>query len=139
MLQRIALTITASILTTTGITIAVTSGISLGTGFIDRFVYIGIAVSASLITQFLPARKGGLKKWLIFLIAAFVTMLIHMSFFATSTKTTGEVKAANSEAVTRVTQRITALTAERDSIVSRPVTVVTAELSIEHNFKKKLR
>lgn len=76
MLPRIVLTITASILTTTGITIAVTSGVSLGTNFIDKFVYIGIAVSASLITQFLPARKGGVKKWLIFSIAAFVTMLV---------------------------------------------------------------
>jgi len=137
MLSKIALTITASILTITGITIAIMAGMSLGTSFIDRFVYISIAVSASLITQFLPARKGGVKKWLIFSIAAFVTMSVHMSYYATSTKTTGEVKAANSEAVTRVTQRVTGLTAERDSIVSRSVTVVTAELSLEDNSRKR--
>jgi hypothetical protein len=137
MLSRIALMITASVLTATGITIAVTSGMSLGTGFIDKFVYISIAVSASLITQFLPARKGGVKKWLIFSIAGFVTLLVHMSYFAASTKTSGEVNAANSEVVTRATQRVTDLTAERDSIVSRPVTLVTAELSLEHDYKKR--
>lgn len=135
MLSKIALTITASILTITGITIAIMSGMSLGTGLIDRFVYISIAVSSSLITQFLPARQGGVKKWLIFSLAAFVTMSIHMSYYATSTTVTGEAKAANSEAVTRVTQRVTALTAERDAIVSRSVTIVTAELSLEHNSR----
>jgi hypothetical protein len=137
MLSKIALTITASILTITGITIAIMSGMSLGTGFVDRLVYISIAISASLITQFLPSRKGGGKKWLIFSIAGFVTLLVHMSYFAASTKTSGEVKAANSEVVTRATQRVTDLTAERDSIVSRPVTLVTAELSLEHDYKKR--
>jgi len=136
MLPRIILTITASILTITGITIAVMSGMNLGTGFIDRCIYIGIAVSASLITQFLPARKGGVKKWVIVSIAAFVTMLLNMSYFASATKTTGDVRSANSEAVTRVTQRVTALTSERNAIVARPITLVTAELSLEHDSRK---
>jgi hypothetical protein len=101
MLPRIALTIAASLLTTAGITIAVTAGIERGTGYVDRFIYVSLAVGASLITQFLPARKGGWKKWILLSVASCVTMLAHMSFFATSTKTTGEARAAKSEAVKR--------------------------------------
>ena len=137
MLSRIALTIAASILTTTGITIAVTAGIERGTGYVDRFIYVSLAVGASLITQFLPTRKGGWKKWILLSVAACVTMLAHMSFFATSTKMAGELRATKSEAVTRVTKRIADVTAERNSIVSRPVTVVTAEFSHEHNYRKR--
>jgi hypothetical protein len=137
MLPRIALTIAASILTTIGIAIAVQAGIDRGTGFIDKFIYIGLAVGASLITQFLPSRKGGVMKWLLLSVATCVTLLAHMSYFATSTKTTGEVRAANSQAVTRATQRVTELTALRNAIISRSVTVITAERSLEPDNRKR--
>lgn len=137
MLHRHALMIAASTLTASGVSVAIMAGLELGSSTPDKLVYIGIAVSASLITQFLPARKPGWGKWGLWLIAAFTTMLIDMAYFSSSGQTAGELRAAESVAVTDVTRHVTAVTAERDAIVSRSATTIAAELANEYSYRKR--